>query len=175
MPTAMEPFIGRGVPLLEKDAFGQWRQRDEAVIDRLLTTGYGALSKLGLRHKQLGYVAEALNSGDLALACISLVRMQLPPLPSAGHARAMAKADGLLVKDNPDWEDEPRVPAGNPAGGQWRARVEGTRVLTSSRQRIEVTTPRRKRSVSSTRILRTRRKSPTSLACRSKTSSEFPQ
>jgi hypothetical protein len=45
--------------------------------------------------------------------------MQLPPLPSARHARAMAKADRMLVKDNPDWEDEPRVPAGNPDGGEW--------------------------------------------------------
>ena len=36
----------------------------------------------------------------------------------------MAKADGLLVKYNPDWEDEPRVPAGNPDGGEWTS--EGT-------------------------------------------------
>jgi mannosyl-glycoprotein endo-beta-N-acetylglucosaminidase len=107
------------VPLLERDALGRWRPRDEAILERLLSTGYGIPFAPGRRAAQLHYVAESLNNGDLALACISLVRMQLPPLPSAGHALAMAMADGLVVKYNPDLEDEPRVPAGNPDGGQW--------------------------------------------------------
>jgi hypothetical protein len=112
-------FIGRGVPLLQRDTLGRWKPRDQAVLERLLSKGYGVSVELGWRETQLRHVAAALNDGDVALACISLLRMQLPPLPSAGHARAMAAADGLLVKDNPDWEDEPRVPAGNPDGGQW--------------------------------------------------------
>jgi hypothetical protein len=112
-------FIGLGVPLLERDALGRWRPRDEAILERLLGTGYGVPVALGRRTAQLCHVAESLNNGNLALACISLVRMQLPPLPSAGHALAMAKADGLVGKYNPDLEDEPRVPAGNPDGGQW--------------------------------------------------------
>src|SRR5216684_4103543 len=112
-------FIGRGVPLLERDALGRWKPRDDAVLERLLTVGYGDAIQLGRRSGQLGHVAAALNDGNVALACISLLRLQLPPLPTHGHARAMAKADGQLLKDNPDWEDEPRVPAGNPDGGQW--------------------------------------------------------
>jgi hypothetical protein len=112
-------FIGRGVPLLERDVFGRWKPRDGAVLERLLTEGYGVPVALGWRATQLGYVAEALSKGDLVLASISLVHAELPPLPSAGHARAMAKADGLLLKFNPDWEDEPRIPKGDPAGGQW--------------------------------------------------------
>jgi hypothetical protein len=112
-------FIGRGVPLLERDALGQWKPRGQAVLERLLSKGYGVSVELGWRDTQLRHVAAALNDGNVALACISLLRMQLPPLPSARHARNMAKGDGLLVKDNPDWEDEPRVPAGNRDGGQW--------------------------------------------------------
>ena len=112
-------FLGRGVPLLERDTFGRWQPRDQGVLEQLLSTGYGVPFGLGAGAAQLRHVAAALNDGDVALACISLLRMRLLPLPSAGHARAMAMADGLLVKDNPDWEDEPRVPAGNPDGGQW--------------------------------------------------------
>jgi hypothetical protein len=114
-------FIGRGVPLLARDPLGRWRPREEAVLGRLLRTGYGEPFELGWRARHLRHIAAALNDSDLALASISLLQMQLPPLRSASHARAMAKADGLLVKDNPDWEDEPRVPAGNPDGGRWTA------------------------------------------------------
>ena len=112
-------FVGRGVPLLEREALGRWKPRDDAVLERLLAVGYSVPIHLGWRSAQLGHVAAVLNEGNIALACISLLRMQLRPLPTDGHARAMAKADGLLAKDNPDWEDEPRVPAGNPDGGQW--------------------------------------------------------
>ena len=117
-------FIGRGVPLLEHDSFGQWQPRGNAALERLLGKGYGIPITLGWRATQLRYVAQALNRGDLALACISLVRAELPPLPSADHARLMAKADSLLVKYNPDWEGEPRVPEGDPAGGQWSGEDE---------------------------------------------------
>lgn len=112
-------FIGRGVPLLERDPLGRWRPRDGATLARLLAIGYGATFELEWRAAQLRGVTAALNEGDLVLAGISLVQMQLPALPCAGNARAMAIADGLLGKYNPDWGDEPRVPAGNPDGGQW--------------------------------------------------------
>lgn len=118
-------FIGRGVPLLERDALGQWKPRDKGLLERLLGIGYGAPVVLEGQYAQLHRVAQALNEGDLALAGIALVQMRLPPLPSAGQARDMAKADGLLVKYNPDWEDEPRVPTGNPDGGQWTSEGGG--------------------------------------------------
>jgi hypothetical protein len=89
------------------------------VIERLLGRGYGGPFKLNWRYQQLGYVAKALNEGNLALASISLLRMQLPPLPSEKHVLAMAGVDGVLAKENPDWENEPRVPAGNTEGGEW--------------------------------------------------------
>jgi hypothetical protein len=112
-------FIGRGVPLLQRDALGQWKPRDESVIERLLGRGYGGPFKLNWRYQQLGYVAKALNEGNLALASISLLRMQLAPLLSEKHALAMARVDGVLAKENPEWENEPRVPAGNIGGGEW--------------------------------------------------------
>jgi len=112
-------FIGRGVPLLERNALGRWQPRDETVLERLLALGYGVAVELEWRGAYLRHVAAALNEGNIALAGISLLRMQLGALPSAEHARRMAAVDGLLVKDNPDWADEPRVPAGNPDGGQW--------------------------------------------------------
>jgi hypothetical protein len=118
-------FIGRGVPLLEQDALGRWKPRDKGLLERLLGIGYGVPVELNGRYMQLRDVAQALNEGNLALAGISLVHMRLPPLPSAEHARDMAKADGLMVKYNPDWEDQPRVPAGNPDGGQWTSEGGG--------------------------------------------------
>lgn len=112
-------FIGRGVPLLERDVLGRWQPRDSTVLERLFAQGYGIPVELGWRATQLRYVAHALNKGNLALACLSLVRAELPPLPSADRARAMAKADGLLLKFNPDWAEEPRVPGGEPGHGEW--------------------------------------------------------
>ena len=96
-------FIGRGVPLLERDAFGRWKPRDNAVLERLFSEGYGSAVPLGWRAAQLKYVAQALNKGDYTPASISLLHAELPPLQSSQHALAMAKADGLLLKYNPDW------------------------------------------------------------------------
>lgn len=114
-------FLGCGVPLLERDAFGHWKPRSKAELEALLSRGYGVPIELGWRERQLQYVAQALNKNDIALACLSLLRMELPPLPSADQARAMAAADGFILKYNPDWGNEPRVAAGGPDGGQWTA------------------------------------------------------
>lgn len=40
-------FIGRGVPLLERDSLGRWVPRDSVVLERLLTVGYGAQIQFG--------------------------------------------------------------------------------------------------------------------------------
>jgi hypothetical protein len=100
-------FIGLGVPLLERDAAGWFRPREGAVLETLLTKGYGAPMAWGWRAARLRHVAEALNKGDLALASISLVHLELPPLPIDEHARSMVEADDLLAKFNPD---QPRAP-----------------------------------------------------------------
>jgi hypothetical protein len=46
-----------------------------------------------------------------------------PEIAPEGMAKLVHAAD--LRKDNPDWEDEPRVPAGNPDGGQWTTDGDG--------------------------------------------------
>jgi hypothetical protein len=115
--TTEGAFIGAGVPLLERDAYGRFWPRALAVLEALLTKGYGAQVELGWRAARLRHVAEALNKGDLALAGISLVHLELPPLPSDDHAQAMAEADDLLAKYDPD---QPRAPKGDANGGQWR-------------------------------------------------------
>jgi Mannosyl-glycoprotein endo-beta-N-acetylglucosaminidase len=118
-------FIGQGTPLLERDVRGQWKPRAEAAIEGLLSRGYGAVFKLGWRYRQLHRVAEALNEGDLALASISLLHVQLAPLPS-DERDATARAGGPLAKENVDWQDEPRVPAGSPDGGEWTSGSGGS-------------------------------------------------
>ena len=102
-------FIGCGVPLLERDVAGRWKPRDSTVLEGLFAKGYGSAVDLGWRMTQLGYVAQAMNKGDLSLANISLVHMALPPLPDAASACRMATADGSLEKYNPNWDIEPRV------------------------------------------------------------------
>jgi hypothetical protein len=112
-------FLGRGVPLLERDAQGRWKPRDAGVLAGLLSKGYGVPVELGWREGRLRHIADALNKGDLVLAGVSLVYLELPPLPSDGHARAMAQADGLLVKFNPHWDRQQRDPKGAATGGRW--------------------------------------------------------
>jgi hypothetical protein len=115
-------FIGRGVPLLERDPSSRWRPRDQTVLERLLAKGYGVPVELGWRMTQLRNVAHALNSGDLALASISLVHTKLPPLPSSDHAREMAEADGLLLKYNPNWGTKRALLEAIPLVGNGRAK-----------------------------------------------------
>jgi len=105
-------FLGRGTPLLEKDASGRWRPRLQATLEWVLTKGYGVPVDLEWRMNGLAAVARALNKGDRSLAAIALVHAELPALPDERAAGRMAKADGL-AKYSPD---QPRVPAGHNLG-----------------------------------------------------------
>jgi len=145
-------FIGRGVPLLERDALGQWKPRDRAVFQQLLVKGYGVPIESDWYEAQLRRVARALNQGNLALASISLLHLRLPTLPSADRARAMAATDGLAVKYNPDWEEEPRVPAGEPGHGEWTdegnsGADSGNALITPAAARVDETQARKERFV----------------------------
>lgn len=107
-------FLGNATPLLAKKA-GSWSPQPRGALEQILTAGYGIPVDLGWRMKNLSCLAHALNRGDRSLAAILLVHMELPALPDGG-ARRMAMADGLARSYNPN---EPRVPAGNPGGGEW--------------------------------------------------------
>lgn len=130
-------FLGLGVPLLERDTLSKWRPRNRALLERLFAKGYGIPVDLRWRITQLDYVAQALNKHDFSLASISLVRTELPPLPSAKQAWVMAKADGLAVKYGSTWENEPRIPAGNSGGGQWATDSNGNVVPVETDRRLD--------------------------------------
>jgi hypothetical protein len=65
----------------------------------------------------LARVAQLLAEGEAARACIHAVLLGFPEIPHEGMAK-LARA-AALRKDDDAWEDEPRVPAGNPDGGEW--------------------------------------------------------
>jgi hypothetical protein len=54
-------FIGRRVPLLERDPSSRWRPRDRAVLERVLAKGYGVPVELGWRMTQLRNVAPPIS------------------------------------------------------------------------------------------------------------------
>ncbi len=70
----------------------------------------------------LARVVELLASGESARACIHAVLLGFPEIPPDGMAK-LSRAENLR-KYGDAWEDEPRVPAGNPDGGEWTIGVE---------------------------------------------------
>ncbi len=68
-------------------------------------------------YRGLRRAAAHLEAGDLALAGIEAVSIRLPALAPA----ALVRLEGLaeLRKGGAAWQDEPRIPAGGPGGGQW--------------------------------------------------------
>jgi hypothetical protein len=77
---------------------------------------YGSISDtvVGRCCRGLFRITQLLETGEDALASIHAVLIGFPEIAPDGMAKLAA-----LRKYNPDWEDEPRVPAGNPGGGQW--------------------------------------------------------
>jgi hypothetical protein len=61
--------------------------------------------------------AKAIEAGDLCLAGIETVLLRLPDLTPSALAKLAEVAE--LEKGGTAWQDEPRVPAGQPDGGQW--------------------------------------------------------
>jgi hypothetical protein len=68
-------------------------------------------------HRGLQRAAAALEAGDLRLAGIETVLLRLPDLTLQARARLAEIA--LLTKWGASWENQSRVPAGQPDGGQW--------------------------------------------------------
>jgi hypothetical protein len=65
----------------------------------------------------LDEIARLLTVGEGAQARIHAVLLAVPEIAPEGMAKLAQAA--ALRKDNPDWEDEPRDPAGSPEGGWW--------------------------------------------------------
>lgn len=97
----------------------RYRLRPLDEIAEALCAAYGPMPASTLERycRRIGRATELLGSGEDVLAGIHAVLIGLPVISSDG----MAKLDRSvsLRKYNPDWEDEPRVPAGIPEGGEW--------------------------------------------------------
>ena len=61
-------------------------------------------------------MSQPLTAGERAQAGIQAVQLAFPKIAPAGMAKLAHAAS--LQKYNPDWEEEPRIPAG-PGGGDW--------------------------------------------------------
>jgi hypothetical protein len=105
-----------GIPLLSR-AGGRFRPRPRHHLTRLLTKAYRTSIDTGSVTKGLQAVADALNDGEIARAMIAAVQLKLPPLDWHGAVRILRTENALAKYDfNPD---EPRLPAGQPGGGEW--------------------------------------------------------
>lgn|SRR5579862_4431264 len=92
-----------GVPLLRR-AQAEFVPRPASEVALLLKTAYG--KDLPRLQSRLGAIAQALNSGDFALAMIIAVHTRMPELSQEAALR-LANADEALTKYNYN-PDEPR-------------------------------------------------------------------
>jgi len=121
--TCDEDGLALGPAILAKvvrDAEGQriYRLRPPEDIAQALRLAYGPVPDRVIERWACGLarVAELLAEGEAARACIHAVLLGFPEIAPEGMAK-LARA--ALRKYGDAWEDEPRVPAGNPDGGQW--------------------------------------------------------
>lgn len=72
-------FVG-DVPLLRRAGGGNWRWsvRPLAELNKELTACYRVPVDVSVKASALALIATALNRGDLAMAVIATVQMQLP-------------------------------------------------------------------------------------------------
>lgn len=118
-------FLG-GIPLLERvpDRADEecLAPRPSDDLSREFGMLYGVPIDMAGKQGGLSTVANALNRGNLALAKIASVQMQLPDLPhfSVRHKNAAKLAfllrRGGLLKEEWDPAKHPRWPAGSPDG-----------------------------------------------------------
>jgi hypothetical protein len=90
--TAQGVFVGH-VPLLEK-IDGSWSQRPPAKLNEELTACYRLPVDIAAKANALSLIAAAFNRGDLAMAAIATVQMQLPDPPS--WAKGPEKRDDIV-------------------------------------------------------------------------------
>jgi hypothetical protein len=103
------------------DAAGRRRceVRPRQGLGQILSAAYGPqLEDVILRlHRGLSRAAKAIEAGNLCLAGIETVLLSLPDLTSSALAKLAEIAE--LEKGGTAWQNEPRVPAGQPDGGEW--------------------------------------------------------
>src|SRR5215467_6271449 len=99
-----------------------YRVRPAEEIARALALAYDPFTTddLARRLSGLDVAARALEVGDMAKAMVATVLLKLPPL--SPEAMAKLARDPTLKKYSPD---QPRVPKGQPDGGQWARENDG--------------------------------------------------
>jgi hypothetical protein len=99
-----------------------YRVRPAEEVARTLVLAYAPFTSDDLvrRLSGLDVAARALEAGDIAKAAVATVLLKLPPL--SPEAMAKLAHDPTLKKYNPD---QPRVPKGQPDGGQWARENDG--------------------------------------------------
>lgn len=127
--NAQGVFIGH-VPLLEK-VDGRWMPRRAAELSDDLKACYRLPVDVTAKSNALSLIAAALNRGDLAMAAIAAVQMQLPDPPGLATGRESPDAvvrrarelavSGLLKV----WEPEEHPRTGTPPNPGWFAPIDG--------------------------------------------------
>jgi hypothetical protein len=111
----------------QKTASGKarYRLRSAEELAKTFALAYGPKPPGILARWQAGLnrVAQALDQGHAALAAIAAVQLGLPEI--GPEAMAKLARSSLAKAFNPD---EPRVPAGDPAGGEWTGDGGGVQV-----------------------------------------------
>ncbi len=94
----------------------RYEVRPQQALGWLLGAAYGPQrEEVTFRvHRGLRRAASAIEAGDLCLAGIETVLLALPDLTPSALAKLAE-----LEKGGTAWQNEPRVPAGQPDGGQW--------------------------------------------------------
>jgi hypothetical protein len=104
-----------------RDAAGDLRCRLRPLenVAQALRLAYGPTPDpvIERRCRGLARVSQLLATGADAMARIYAVLLSFPEIVPDGMVKLSILAS--LRKYNPNWEDEPRVPAPNPGGGQW--------------------------------------------------------
>jgi rare lipoprotein A len=94
---------------------GSYRVRATDDIAVLIDAAYSPGADVACLLPGLCLAAEALQQGEIARAMIAALHLRLGEIPKSRLAR-LARVNAVLKSFNPD---QPRVPAGNPDGGQW--------------------------------------------------------
>jgi hypothetical protein len=116
--------------LREQDAAEKatYRERHESEINFALSAAYGTEVDFGSRMELLRKIAEHLTVGNLAATRIAALHLRVPELPDDAAASRLDEAERLLTGylrprsrsgHKRDVSNEPRVPRGQPGGGQW--------------------------------------------------------
>jgi len=117
-PAILAKIVG---PKAVDDGAGRrrYRLRPPEAMAAMLRLAYGHVPDRVVERwcRGLTRVVELLASGEDARASIHAVLLGFPEIPHEGMAKLSRAAN--LRKYGDAWEDEPRVPAGNPDGGQW--------------------------------------------------------